>query len=723
MSEVKHRKHRSNFSKTAPPGGSRSTSTTGKGTVVPPGSSRNEDTSDTWTSSSWIHLGICLIAMVYCGYKHAELMYTIHENNMWFSNIKEVEREISFRTESGLYYSYFKQMVQAPSISQGLHSLVYDNVTEHPDTINVFERMNVYQEVVLSVLYRILPIKTWMQPIFFYINSVFALHAMLVWALFLTAYFLSGSWLAGILTACFYTFNKIDTTRVEYIIPLRESFSLPFLWVQIAASTYYFRHNCSPQKERLSVFIIFTSTLCFSLCWQFNQFVLLLQAFALFGTWILDMVPPRKIQMLLVAQMTSLLVTCLLQFINKMILGSLVMSFIPAALLLIYLKGEEMKYYSIPSRIIRVIGYSLTVLVFMILLQRVVKLLLGIDADDHIYKFIMSKFNVGHARDFDALLYLCIDAFGFLQFDTFERLTNGVVFPLYVVTHLGMLIILFVAVLQNWSNHVHDTNVKDHSSAKKFHLLSSRPELAYHAVLAVFFGALGMSTLRMKYLWTPYMCILGSIGISDYKVWRTILSPFKTQGVIVQIVRHFMTLLTLTILLAIALPPLLKELEELKEFWDPDTVELMEWIKSNVPKGAAFTGSMQLLAGVKLCTGRPITNHPHYEDKHLRFKTKELYQIYGRRTPQDVHDILTKYKSSYIILEDSICLAPSKGCRTPDIVDIDNGIIPDHGKAEPGLVKSTVPRFCDEIRYESPAYTKYFKLVFSNRTFRVHKVL
>lgn len=26
------------------------------------------------------------------------------------------------------------------------------------------------------------------------------------------------------------------------------------------------------------------------------------------------------------------------------------------------------------------------------------QLLLGIDADDHIYKFIMSKFNVGHAR-------------------------------------------------------------------------------------------------------------------------------------------------------------------------------------------------------------------------------------------------------------------------------------------------------------------------------------
>lgn len=106
MSEVKHRKHRSNFSKTAPPGGTRSTSTTGKRTVVPPSSSKNEeDTSETWTSSSWLHLGICLIAMVYCGYKHAELMYTIHENNMWFSNIKVT--------------SYYNRDVQLQKMARG----------------------------------------------------------------------------------------------------------------------------------------------------------------------------------------------------------------------------------------------------------------------------------------------------------------------------------------------------------------------------------------------------------------------------------------------------------------------------------------------------------------------------------------------------------------------------------------------------------------------------
>jgi hypothetical protein len=33
---------------------------------------------------------------------------------------------------------------------------------------------------------------------------------------------------------------------------------------------------------------------------------------------------------------------------------------------------------------------------------------------------------------------------------------------------------------------------------------------------------------------------------------------------------------------------------------------------------------MQLMAGVKLCAGRPITNHPHFEDQDLRLRTKEV---------------------------------------------------------------------------------------------------
>ena len=34
---------------------------------------------------------------------------------------------------------------------------MYDKLTEYPDKINVLERMNIYQEVILAAIYRILP--------------------------------------------------------------------------------------------------------------------------------------------------------------------------------------------------------------------------------------------------------------------------------------------------------------------------------------------------------------------------------------------------------------------------------------------------------------------------------------------------------------------------------------------------------------------------------------
>lgn len=45
---------------------------------------------------------------------------------------------------------------------------------------------------------------------------------------------------------------------------------------------------------------------------------------------------------------------------------------------------------------------------------------------------------------------------------------------------------------------------------------------------------------------------------------------------------------------------------------------------TKTPARAVFAGSMQLLAGIKLCTGRVLTNHPHYEDKDLRERTRQV---------------------------------------------------------------------------------------------------
>ncbi|KAI8792141.1 C-mannosyltransferase DPY19L3 isoform X1 [Biomphalaria glabrata] len=676
---------------------------------------------------SILNVVLGLAAMVSISYVNVTYTYQIHENTLWFTNIKEVEREISFRTESGLYYSYYKQLVDSPSLWQGIRDLTEDKLTEHPDTVNILARMNIYQEVILAFIYR--NINFQMEPIMFYINFVFYLQGLLIVGIYLLTWFLSNSWLAGLLASIFYIFNKNDTNRVSSAIPLRECFSLPFLWVQAAALTIYFKPAVSRWLERLSLTAVAFSTFFFCLFWQFNQFIMMLQAFALFGVWVLGLIPASKIKKVMLCQLCSLLLVCLLQFGNKMILGSLAVSFILVSLTLLTVFKSPSESGSVFFNLLRVVGLSFISLSLMFLLSSVLKVLFQIDADEHIFTFLSDKFTQRDTKNFDSRIYLCLQIFGFITYDVFERLTENFVLPLYVPTHLILLLILVYTVLHRWRSQVKDNKQTDNKENVSEYYFEKHPDIAFHIVLAVFFGALAIITLRMKYFWTPYVCVFAALGVGNEDLWSFVLrltkASNKHMGVSqVTLVRSALLVLTIAVVTGKLLPGVMKELEGKYEFWDPDTVELMEWIVKNTKPTDSFTGSMQLLAGVKLCTLRPITNHPHYEDKYLRQKTKQLYQIYGKQPPEHVHNILKKYNSNYIILEDSICRAPSReGCRTPDIVDIDNGVMPDDYFKIPDLIVSKTPRFCEMVRHQTQEYAKFFKAVFQNKTFRIYKVL
>ena len=63
----------------------------------------------------------------------------------------------------GLYYSYFKTMLEAESGLKGLHNLYANNITEYPNTINVLKRFNVYPELLLGLIYRFADSHQWLQ--------------------------------------------------------------------------------------------------------------------------------------------------------------------------------------------------------------------------------------------------------------------------------------------------------------------------------------------------------------------------------------------------------------------------------------------------------------------------------------------------------------------------------------------------------------------------------
>ncbi|NXC45778.1 D19L3 mannosyltransferase, partial [Penelope pileata] len=644
---------------------------------------------------------------------------TLHENDLWFSNIKEVEREISFRTECGLYYSYYKQMIQAASIQQGLHGLVYDNKTESVRTINILERMNVYQEVFLSILYRILPIQQYLEPVYFYIYTLFGLQAVYVIALYVTSWLLSGTWLSGLLAACWYITNRVDTTRVEFTIPLRENWALPFFAVQIAAITYLLRTHLQPAQERLTLLAVFIATFLFSLTWQFNQFMMLIQALALFILDCFDILPTTKVTRLYIIQVSGLLLVCVLQFFNSMILGSLLISF-NASILIARTIQKNLKKGSLLNRLGKLILHVLLVSSLTLLVNKFIKKILNLESDEHIFKFLKAKFGFGATRDFDANLYLCEEAFGLLPLNTFSRLSNTLLFYVYIFVLFLTTIAAVIVAFRNLSGS-NQTQEKMEECT-----IALKPGAAYNLIHTVLFGCLALSTMRMKYLWTSHMCVFASFGLCSTEVWQLILKCvhlYTSQRT--QVIKYLIPIITLLYISYKFWPGIMDELSELREFYDPDTVELMNWIKSNTPNTAVFAGSMQLLAGVKLCTGRTLTNHPHYEDKHLRERTKQIYQMYAKRSPEDVHRILRSFGTDYVILEDSICYERrhSRGCRLRDLLDVANGHIMDGlGENDPDLKPALYPRFCEEIKKNLPSYTVHFTRVFQNKTFHVYRL-
>ncbi|KAK2501188.1 hypothetical protein MC885_014490 [Smutsia gigantea] len=666
-----------------------------------------------FTVGGTIALCIGLLTSVY--------LATLHENDLWFSNIKEVEREISFRTECGLYYSYYKQMLQAPTLMQ-----------DH------FGR---------GLL------QNYLEPVYFYIYTLFGLQAIYVTALYITSWLLSGTWLSGLLAAFWYVTNRIDTTRVEFTIPLRENWALPFFAIQIAAITYFLRPNLQPLSERLTLLAIFISTFLFSVTWQFNQFMMLMQALVLFILDSLDMLPAVKATWLYGIQVTGLFLVCILQFFNSMILGSLLISFNLSVLIARKLQ-KNLKTGSFLNKLGKLLLHLFVVLCLTLFLNNIIKKILNLKSDEHIFKFLKAKFGFGATRDFDANLYLCEEAFGLLPFNTFERLSDTLLFYAYIFVLSITVTAALAIVFHNLSN---SSNQQPMSKVGKC-TISLKPETAYNLMHTILFGFLALSTMRMKYLWTSHMCVFASFGLCSPEIWELLLKLIHLYNPKrVYVMRYSVPILILLYLcykiglymqfllfhfnlsdscgcgvdfvLVLFLfqfwPGMMDELSELREFYDPDTVELMNWINSNTPRKAVFAGSMQLLAGVKLCTGRTLTNHPHYEDNSLRERTKAVYQIYAKRSPEDVHALLRSFGTDYVILEDSICYERRhhRGCRLRDLLDIANGHVMDGpGENDPDLKLAGHPRFCEEIKRNLPPYTAYFTRVFQNKTFHVYKV-
>ncbi|GAA6217224.1 probable C-mannosyltransferase DPY19L1 [Lates japonicus] len=670
------------------------------------------------TPSAVVKLGITLLLAALTGYLHWYHLSQLFENDRHFSHLSNLEKEMAFRTEMGLYYSYYKTIIEAPSFLDGLYMVMNDRLTEYPLVINTLKRFNLYPEVVLASWYRMytgvmgyLGIPTKMcwsinrgegltpvdscegmgDPAYFYVTCVFLLNGVMMSLFFIYGAYLSGSRLGGIVTTMCFFFNHGESTRVMWTPPLRESFAYPFLVLQMLLLTYILRTR---NPSRTAMVALGISNLCFMLPWQFAQFVLLTQVASLFASYILGYLSPAKMQSILVTHMITLGVCFILMFGNSMLLTSFYASSLVSIWAIIALRDRFTQVFK-PGIIIWVMQ-GLAWVGSTILLKFMLSTVLGASDDAHISGLIKSKFT--SYKDFHTLMYTCAAEFDFMELETPLRYLKTLLLPiniLVVALIAAKTIQDIVRFLRDGGKASGKTEDVDEAAGSE---IAAKGELVYHSLQLVAFAVLAILIMRLKLFLTPHMCIMASL-ICSKQLFAWIGEKFKHQIVVFAV---------MAIMAIQGVANLQAQWAIIGEFSNLPQEELLDWIQDNTRPDSVFAGAMPTMASVKLSTGRPIVNHPHYEDAGLRERTKLVYSMYSRMSGETVKRNLMKLGVDFFVLEDSWCTRRTRpGCSMPEIWDIE----------DPQNVGKT-PLCTHMSRNSRP----HFTTVFSNDIYKVLKV-
>lgn len=663
----------------------------------------------------------CLAAVV-SGMMYAMYLSTYHEHKFWFSGRPELEREITFQGDSAIYYSFYKELLKAPSFKRGIYQLTHDNRTLSLKTMNAVRQMTLYPELIASVLYQASGSEEVIEPVYFYIGIVFGLQGIYVTALFVTSWLMSGTWLAGMLTVAWFIINRADTTRIDYSIPSRENWALPYFACQVAALTGYLKHNINSSAERFCYLLVSASTYTFMIMWEYSHYLLFIQAVCLLLLDFFTLAQTEKIHEVYKIYLFSVFLGYVLQFENPALLVSPLLSLVAAALLAKCLQ-MNLKKGTFFSRMLKAIHFYL-ICTMTVTLNLIVKTFIPYKENEHLMKVLEVKLGLNATKNFTMNWLLCQESFQTPSQDFFLRLTQSSLLPFYIL----VLIICLFSVGQTIFRRIRCQSGEPTNDTITLGCgrIGEKPEVVYHVFHTISLGLLAMMMEGMKYLWTPYVCMLAAFGVCSPELWLTLFKWLRLKAVHPVLLALILSMAVPTIigfsLWKEFFPRLLAELSELQEFYDPDTVGLMTWIKRQAPIAAVFAGSPQLMGVIKLCTGWMVTNLPLYNDEDLQKRNENIFQIYSKRSAEDIYKVLSSYKANYLIIEDSICneVGPVRGCRVKDLLDIANGHVyyeesDSHGYSKYG-------RFCQEIKMNYSPYVNYFTRVYWNKSYFVYKV-
>ncbi|XP_076656106.1 C-mannosyltransferase dpy-19 [Halictus rubicundus] len=634
------------------------------------------------------------------GIFHRWHVSTIFESDRHFSHLSEIEREMSFRTEMGMYYSYFKTIAESKTFMEGWEKISHDNISEYGNVINAGKKYSLLPELLAGWLYHcaknlgIISVEECWQiergegvppvtsckglevPVYFYLDVVWTSTVFTAATLFLYSTYLGKSLGSGIIAVLLFFYNHNECTRVQWTPPLRESFAYPVILYQMYSVTVFLRESPSHVIVPTNLLVEIGWSTLMSLCfWQFSHFVFTTQIIALLILKWMKVIPNDVYRSICLSHLWPIYVA------TKITDGSLLHFSLYQCLLVTSV------LITFQDVLIRLIGRELRTgfeIVLVVVSTWLLKSLLSLLSEDDAHVFGILKAKLTNYKDFHTMLYTCSAEFDFLPFRSYDAIIRTMLLPLAVLA--GVLIVYY------WYR----------GFKSKGYPKCIEADLAYNGLQTGAFIIMAVFIMRLKLFMNPHLCIIaGTVCASRY---------LDKVGLKNKMVKMALAVLVISAMSYHGLERFREERSVIGEFSNIEQEQLFEWIKKNTPEHAVFAGKMSLMANLMLSTRRPIVNNPYYESKEMRDRTMKVYEIFSRKDVSSVYMTLRNMRVGYVILEKPTCLGFAKlpqGCQMIDLWDmVDNGTAKAIGK----------PPLCPTL-YQGNSYP--FKRAFVNHRYVV----
>ncbi|XP_075989352.1 protein C-mannosyl-transferase DPY19L1 [Anticarsia gemmatalis] len=676
----------------------------------------------------------CLIATIAfsIGYLHYRYVSHLFENDRNFSYLSEMEREMSFRTEMGFYYSYYKTVIEERPFIAGISKLMYDRLVEYPKDVNAFNRFNIHPEVIIGALYRYLepyintsshrechmvdrggglaPVESCVgigHPVYFYLETIWWLAGLTLAAVFLYAAALSESLLGGLLAVAQYLANHSEATRVQWAPNERENLAAPLLLLQTWLVTQQLRDHQRRTTFQLQVSIFVLNCLCL-LFWQFTQFIFLTQTAIFFVMEQLRIIDIKSLCIFLHSHFCGLHMAVLLLQGNDMLKSSLYASFfLIVSVYCLFFSSFRIK---VQNRIDIFVEAWLVLLRIAIVIfasiytKKLISNFLEVQEDSHIWDILYSKFT--NFKSFHTMIYTCSEVFDFLPWSSVKKLLKSCLIPFALLSVVNMCTYwvscsISLCKKETATPTIEKENISDESDSgiensdtklRKRKLVTDLDLIDRDLKSKIDQGVenedywlLFLKNLRVDpgvFYSISQMVVFGIMALLVMRLKLLFVTQMCVVSGLMMNTSYYMVPKSykrfIPFFWIISMSPLVhemfhgitEELSHIGEFSDVSQEQLMEWIKAETPVTAAFAGSMPILASIMLITRRPIVAHPHYEHQEARERAYAVYKTYGRFTPHELYQELNKLRATHLVVETKYCYGrSSKGCSFQDIWD------------------------------------------------------